>query len=89
MRKNIKQLQGESDYWRVKFINEQKRAEAAEAKMETIAAIAHFGGLADLSAIDALSSIRFATSKDTFSKLAIKTPREVKEFILRKIKENR
>lgn len=30
MRKTIKQVQGESDYWRVKFINEQKRAEAAE-----------------------------------------------------------
>lgn len=34
MRKTIKQLQGESDYWRVKFINEQQRAEAAEAKVE-------------------------------------------------------
>lgn len=33
MRKTIKQLQGESDYWRVKFINEQKRAEAAEANL--------------------------------------------------------
>lgn len=33
MRKTIKQLQGESDYWRVKFINEQKRAEAAELKL--------------------------------------------------------
>lgn len=32
MRKTIKQLQGESDYWRVKFINEQQRAEAAEAE---------------------------------------------------------
>ncbi|QHJ81462.1 MAG: hypothetical protein [Bacteriophage sp.] len=32
MRKTIKQLQGESDYWRVKFINEQQRAEAAEAQ---------------------------------------------------------
>jgi hypothetical protein len=35
MRKTIKQLQGESDYWRVKFINEQQRSEAAEAKLET------------------------------------------------------
>lgn len=33
MRKTIKQLQGESDYWRIKFINEQQRAEAAEAKL--------------------------------------------------------
>lgn len=33
MRKTIKQLQGESDYWRIKFINEQHRAEAAEAKL--------------------------------------------------------
>jgi hypothetical protein len=57
--------------------------------METITAIAHFGGLADLSAIDALSLIRFATSEDTFSKLASKSPREVKEFILRKIKETK
>lgn len=32
MRKTIKQLQGESDYWRIKFINEQQRAEAAESK---------------------------------------------------------
>ncbi|WP_313384809.1 hypothetical protein [Pantoea sp.] len=33
MRKTLKQLQGESDYWRIKFINEQQRAEAAEAKL--------------------------------------------------------
>lgn len=36
MRKTIKQLQGESDYWRIKFINEQQRAEAAEAKLISV-----------------------------------------------------
>lgn len=58
-----------------------------EAALLKITAIAHFGGLVDMSAEEALRAIRHATPESCFNQIASKTSDDIKRLMLRSVKK--